>query len=143
MLPGSEVNSAAMESPSTAPSSSSQNETLKRIIQGIRELAHDHIELVTLETRFSINTMLKMALVTIVSAIALISGLLAMLGAAALTLIAVGLAPALAMLLVAAVNFLLAFTFWSKVRRMSHRIGWPATQRAIRPNANVGKAQPV
>lgn len=134
---------AVTASPGTASSSSSQGETLGRMMREIRELAHDHIELVTLETRFSINTVLRMALVTMVSAIALVSGLLAMLGATALSLIAIGLAPALAMLLVAAVNFLLAFTFWSKVKRMSDRLGWPATQRAIRPTTAADTAQAV
>jgi hypothetical protein len=143
MHSANKANSAGMASDTASPSSGSQSENLGRMLREIRELANDHIELITLETRFSINTVLRMAIITIVLAIALAGGLLALLGAAALALISAGLAPALAMLLVATINFLLAFAFWFRVRQMSRWLGWPATQRAIQPPAAVEADRPV
>lgn len=111
---------------------------MHQLTQELRALAHDHIELATLETRLAFLSALKMAIVAIVSAIALVGVWLALMGAAALALISLGLAPVLAMLLVAAANLLLAFVGWLYVRKKSRSLGWPATQRAIKPPPAAG-----
>lgn len=109
----------------------------------VRELAVDHIELITLETRFSVDTLLKMAAATVVTAIALFSALLALFAAAALTLVAIGVSPPWAMLLLATANALLALICWLGVKKMNRRLGWPGTQRAIQPAARPEQAEPT
>ncbi|MCC5858556.1 MAG: phage holin family protein [Ectothiorhodospiraceae bacterium] len=124
---------AASETASPSPGQLSQN--VNHLLDELRELAHDHLELATLETRLSINTLLRMAIIAIVTALVLVSAWLALVGSAALGLISIGLAPALAVLLLAAANLVLALTGWLWIRHMSHWLGWPATQRAIKPAA--------
>ena len=104
-----------------------------RLAHELRALAHDHLELAALETRLSVITALRMAIVAAATAIVLVSAWLALVGSAALGLIGLGLAPAFAILLLAAANLLLAFVGWLFIRHMSRSLGWPATQRAIEP----------
>lgn len=123
-----------------APSADPPAQSLGRMMREIRELAFDHIELITLETRFSVHTLLKMAAVTVVSAIALISALLALLAAAALTLVYIGMSPHWALLLLATANTMLALICWLRVKQMNRRLGWPGTQRTIQPEARSEQA---
>lgn len=120
----------ASEKASSSPGLLGEN--MSRMVRELRELVHDHLELATLETRLSVNTLLRMAVISIVTALVLVSAWLALVGAAALGLISIGLAPGLAMLLLAAANLLLALAGWLWIRHNSHRLGWPATQRAIK-----------
>lgn len=116
-----------------ASSSDSLEERATRFVGQIRALAHDHLELAVLETRLTVTTVLGMAVVAIATALVLASTWLALAGAGALGLIKLGLAPSLAMLLVAATNLVLALAGWLRIRHMSRLLGWPATQRAIKP----------
>lgn len=104
-----------------------------RLTHELRALARGHLELAALETRLSVITALRMAIVAIVTAIVLVSAWLALIGSAALGLIGLGLAPAFAMLLLAGANLLLAFVGWLSIRHKSRSLGWPASQRAIKP----------
>ena len=99
----------------------------------LRELAHDHIELAALETRLAVRTALTMLMVAIFTATLLVSAWLALVGAAVLWLVGIGLAPAVAMLLPGAANVLLASFGWLYMRRKLRSLGWPATQRLIKP----------
>jgi len=105
---------------------------MNRLAHELRALALDHIELATLETRLSVRTLLQMAVIAIITAIVLVSAWLALVGSAALGLIAIGLSPAIAMLLLAAANLLLALAGWLRIRYVSQWLGWPATQRALK-----------
>ncbi|WP_405240615.1 hypothetical protein [Lentisalinibacter orientalis] len=98
-------------------------------------LVHDHLELATLESRLFIGRVLWMASIAVFSALVLASAWLVLTGAAVLVLISVGVAPAMAMTLLAATNVLLALVGWLLLRRTSARLGWPATQRKLRPLA--------
>lgn len=122
-----------MASDSTSSSSEFLDGNMGRLVSELRELAHDHIELAALETRLAVSAVVRMAIIAVVTALVLASAWLALVGSAALALIGIGLSPALAMVCVAAVNLLLAFIGWLRIRQLSHWLGWPATQRAIRP----------
>lgn len=99
----------------------------------VRGLVHDHIELATLESRLLIRRVLMMAMIAVFSALVLASAWLALTGAAVFVLIQLGIAPAMAMALLAAVNVLIALGGLLLLRRTSARLGWPATQRTLKP----------
>ncbi len=126
--------------PVTAPDTTTPSpgvvEDMIRITHELRELAHDHLELAILETRLSVNYALTMTVIAIVAAVLLVSTWLALIGAAALGLISAGLTPAVAMLLLAAGNLLLALVAWGLIRRRSGKLGWPATLRSLKPRAS-------
>jgi len=122
-----------MASEPVSPSPGLLGEHLRSIAHELRELAHDHFELAVLETRLSVDTALRMVIVAVVTAVMIVTAWLALVGSAALALIAIGLAPAFAILLLAAANLLLAFIGWQRIRHQSLSLGWPATQRAIKP----------
>ena len=99
----------------------------------VRGLVHDHIELATLESRLIVHRVLMMAMIAVFSALVLASAWFALTGAVVFVLIHLGVAPAIAMALLAAANVLLALAGWLLLRRTSARLGWPATQRTLKP----------
>ena len=119
---------ATAPTPSDAPDFS-----VHRLVHEFRELAHDHLELATLEARLSINMLLRMLVVSLLTAILLASAWWAMVSAAAIGLINMGLAPVWALMLLGAANLLLALLGWLWTRRMSHGLGWPASLRVLKP----------
>ncbi len=137
-----------MATDTASPSRDSLQGNLKGLIAEMRELAHDHLELATLETRLSVDTLLRMGVIAIFIGLVAVSGWLALVGSAALALVSMGMAPVLAMLLLAAANVMAAVLGWMRIRSLSHRLGGMATQRAIRsgppsPNDSASaQAQP-
>lgn len=117
------------------PSSPGLTEEVVRLSNEVRELVHDQIELATLETRLVVNNVLSMAVIAIVAAVLLVSTWLALVGAGLLGLVKIGLEPTVAMLLMAAANFVLALLGWMMLRRRSANLGWPATMRMLKPHA--------
>lgn len=99
----------------------------------LRGLVHDHLELVTLETRLCIHNVLRMAMIAIFSGLVLAGAWFALTGAAVFVLINLGVAPAMAMVVLAAANVLLALGGWQLLRHTSARLGWPATRRTLKP----------
>jgi len=126
---------------STAPAQTDETPTpgviavLVGLSHELRALAHDHLELVVLETRLLLRKVLTMAVIAIFGALILSSAWLALIAAAGFALIAAGIAPAVAMLLLAAANLLVALACWMLIRHQSNRLGWPATGRALAPGA--------
>jgi uncharacterized membrane protein YqjE len=98
----------------------------------LRGLVHDHLELVTLETRLCIHNLLRMTVIAVFSALVLASAWLALTGAAVFVLITHGVTPAMAMALLAAVNLVAALGGWMLLRHTSRRLGWPAMQRTLK-----------
>jgi hypothetical protein len=98
-----------------------------------RGLVHDHLELATLETRLCFHNALRMAVIAVFSALVLAGAWFALSGAAAFVLIEMGLAPALAMALLAAANLLVGFAGWLLLRHTSAQLGWPGMQRTLKP----------
>ncbi|NHA14642.1 phage holin family protein [Thioalkalivibrio sp. XN279] len=99
----------------------------------VRGLVHDHIELATLESRLFIVRVSRMGMIAVFSGLVLASAWLALAGAAALVLIDRGMAPPMAMTLLALANLVLGLGAWLLLRATGARLGWPATQRTIRP----------
>jgi uncharacterized membrane protein YqjE len=108
-------------------------EQAKNLANELRGLVHDHLELVTLETRLCIHNLLRMTLFAVFSALLLASAWLALSGAAVFVLIAYGVTPSMAMALLAAANLLAAFGGWMLLRHTSRQLGWPAMQRTLKP----------
>lgn len=100
----------------------------------VRGLVHDHLELATLESRLFIRRVLGMAMIAVFSALVLASAWLALAGAVVFILINLGVAPPLALALLSATNVLLALGGWLLLRRTSAWLGWPATQRTLKPS---------
>ena len=122
----------AMASDTASPSLGLPEEGTARLMRELGGLAHDYLALATLEARLSVHTVLRMVILAIVTAVLIVSAWLALVGAAVLGLIGLGLAPSLAMLLPAVASLLLALAGWRRIRRHGLSLGWPATQRAIR-----------
>jgi uncharacterized membrane protein YqjE len=99
----------------------------------VRGLVHDQIELATLESRLLIQRVLRMAMIAVFSALVLAGAWFALTGAAVFVLISLGVAPAMAMALLAGASVLLALGAWLLLRRTSARLGFPATQRTLKP----------
>jgi hypothetical protein len=125
--------SATASQADPASKSPSLTQDVASLSRELRELAHDQLELATLETRLSIRSLLAMAVIAIVAALLLVTAWLALVGAAALGLIHAGFSPVLTMLLLAAASVLLAFGGWLLIRRKSGKLGWPATLRTLKP----------
>lgn len=125
----------------TAPPASSPGltEEVVRLSNEVRELVHDQLELVTLETRLVVNTLVSMAVIAIVAAVLLVSTWLALVGAGIMGLVSMGLAPTVGMLLMAAANLVLALLGWMMLRHKSGNLGWPATLRMLKPDAKPGR----
>lgn len=111
------------------------------LARDLRGLVHDHIELVTLETRLCIHNLLKMTVLAVLAALVLAGAWFALTGAAIFMLISAGIAPALSMVLLAAANVSLALGSWLLVKRTSARLGWPAIQRSLRPEPHETEIQ--
>ena len=110
-----------------------------RLSNELRELAHDQLELAILETRLCVNSVLTMAIIAIVTAVLLVSTWLALVGAAILGLVSIGLAPTIAMLVLAAANLVLTLLGWLMLRRKSGSLGWPATLRTLKPRPTAAR----
>lgn len=121
---------AASDAPAPPPDLGEYAAVLAREVRG---LVHDHIELATLESRLLVARLFRMVMLAVFSALVLASAWLALTGAAVFVLINLGVAPALAMALLAAANVLLALGGWLLLKRTNGRLGWPATQRTLKP----------
>jgi uncharacterized membrane protein YqjE len=103
------------------------------LVREVRGLVHDHLELATLESRLLIRRVLMMATIAVFSALVLAGAWFALTGAAVFVLVNHGVAPAMAMAMLAGANVLLALGGWLLLRLTGARLGWPATQRMIKP----------
>lgn len=102
------------------------------IAREVRGLVHDHLELATLESRLLVRRVLNMLMIAVFSALVMVSAWIALTGAAVFILINIGIAPAMAMALIAVANALLALGGWLMLRHIGARLGFPATQRTLK-----------
>jgi len=113
----------------------SPSSELAQVVGGLthelRDLAHDQIELATLETRRTVTSVLTMGVIAIVMAVLVVSAWLALAGAALFGLINLGLAPSMALLLLVPANLLLTLLCWIMIQHRSEKLGWPATLRSL------------
>jgi hypothetical protein len=122
---------------SAAPSSDMARSVIG-LTHELRDLAHDQLQLATLETRLTVTSVLTMSVIAIVMAVLLVSAWLALAGAALFGLINLGLAPSIAMLWLVPANLLLTYICWIMIQRRSERLGWPATLRSLKARQSQG-----
>lgn len=91
----------------------------------IRAVAHDYLVLAGLKAQMAISVGLRLLIVAIITALALVSAWLSLIGAFSLGLIRLGLTPEVAMLCLATANLLIASAGWFRIRQLNHWFGWP------------------
>lgn len=106
----------------------------------LRELIHDQLRLVTLESRLAAQSLMTMVAAAVGFGVLLVSAWLGLMGAAVLTLIGFGLVPSIAILVVAALNLMVSPVPYGLIRRKIRRLGFPATLRTLKPAFARGSA---
>ena len=108
---------------------------LSALRRELRGLVHDQLQLAGLELRLAAHSLMTMlAAAVCIGALLVVAGV-ALMGAAGLSLMEMGLEPALVLLLLAALTLLLAGLLRVLIRRRSRDLGLPASLRALRPPA--------
>lgn len=108
------------------------------LAQDLRGLLHDQLQLVACEARLAVRSLCAMLAAAVIIGLLLVTAWLGVLGAAVLSLVSFGFAPASAMVVLAALNLLLALLAFGVVRRHSHRLGFQATLRSLKPVSAPG-----
>jgi len=108
----------------------------------LRALVHDQLQLAGLELRLAAHSLMTMiAAAVCIGALLVVAGL-ALMGAAGLGLMEMGLEPAVVLLVLAGLTLVLAWLLRVLIRRRSRDLGLPASLRALKPPAagtrNVG-----
>jgi hypothetical protein len=105
-------------------------------LQGeLSELVHDQLQLAALELRLAAHALTTMILAAVCIGALLVVAWLGLMSAAGLGLMALGLEPALALLVLAALTLVLAELLGVLIRHRSRDLGLPASLRALRPPA--------
>ena len=103
----------------------------------LRGLAHDHLQLATLETQRAGESLVTMIAAGMMVAGLLLGAWLGLMGAAVLALTSRGvLASSSALLLAVAVNLLVALVLCGVIRRRSHHLRFPVNTGSLRPAAS-------
>ena len=101
----------------------------------LRGLVHDQLQLAGLELRLAAHSLMTMiAAAVCIGALLVVAGL-ALMGAAGLGLMEMGLEPALVLLVLATLTLVAAGLLGVLIRRRSRDLGLPASLRALRPPA--------
>jgi uncharacterized membrane protein len=104
----------------------------------VRSLIHDQLKLVALELRLAAHSLLSMITIAIFIGALLVLAWVGLMGATGLALIGMGLAPALALLVVTALTIILSLLLAVFIRHRSRDLGFPATLRTLKPSATGG-----
>ena len=102
----------------------------------LKSLAHDHLELAALETKRAGESLVSIVVFGIVVAILVVTAWMGLVAALVLWLIALGLAPALAVLIGVAVNLVGAGGLVFLIKARTEAFKFPATVRALKPGAH-------
>ncbi len=111
-------------------------EDLSSLQHEIRELIHDQLRLAALEVRLAVHSLMAMIAAAVCIGVLLLLAWTGLMGATGLGLIGMGLEPAVALLVVAALTTGLAVVLGIYIRRRSRRMGLPATLRALKPTTS-------
>jgi hypothetical protein len=103
------------------------------LLNELRGLAHDHLNLAALEVKRAGNGLVTMIAAGIIVAVLLVSAWIGLLAAGILWLTELGLKPMFAVLLAVGVNFVLALILYVIIRRQSDYLRFPETIRSLRP----------
>jgi len=105
----------------------------------LRGVLHDQLQLVACEARLAVHCLTTMVTAAVVIGVLLVTAWLGVMAAAALGLIGrLDFAPATSVLVLAALNLLLALFAYRFLRRQSLSLGFPATLRSLTPAAAHG-----
>ena len=115
------------------PSGPALLDDAKSLWQELRSLAHEQLTLVALETRLAGRSLVTMIAGGLAVAILLVSAWLGLMSAVVLSLIELGVAASIALLVVVAANLIFALILYRYVRRQSRYLQFPATLRSLRP----------
>ena len=102
----------------------------------LKSLAHDHLELAALETKRAGESLVSIVVFGIIVAILVVTAWMGLVAALVLWLIALGLAPALAVLIGVAVNLAGAAGLVFLIKARTEAFKFPATVRALKPEAH-------
>lgn len=108
---------------------------LNALRRELRGLVHDQLQLAGLELRLAAHSLMTMIAAAVCIGALLVVAWLALMGAAGLGLIGMGLEPAMVLLVLAALTLALAGLLRALIRRRSRDLGLPASLRALRPPA--------
>ncbi len=97
----------------------------------LRGLAHDHLHIISLETRLAGESLVNMIAASVVLAVLVVSAWLVLVAIGVMLLVNNGVVIVAAMLLAVAVNLVIAFVLFRMIQRMSHHLGFPATIRSL------------
>ncbi len=98
-----------------------------------RELVHDQLRLAILELRLAAHSLMAMIATAVCIAALLFTAWAGLMGALGLSLVRLGLDPALALLTVTVLTTALALLLATRIRHWSLRMGFPATLRSLKP----------
>lgn len=108
---------------------------LSALRRELRALVHDQLQLAGLELRLAAHSLMTMIAAAVCIGALLVVAWLGLMGAAGLGLMETGLAPALVLLVLAALTLVLAGLLGVLIRRRARDLGLPASLRALRPPA--------
>ncbi|MEO7762306.1 MAG: phage holin family protein [Casimicrobiaceae bacterium] len=99
----------------------------------LKGLAHDHLELAALEARRAGESLVSIVVYGVIVGVLAVSAWIGVVAALILWLIALGLAPSLALLAGVLINLVGGVALIFAIRRQSKALRFPATVRALRP----------
>ena len=103
----------------------------------LRGLAHDHLQLAALETQRAGKSLVTMLACAVAAGLLLVTAWLGLMAAGAVGLVALGLHPGLALMLVAALNVAAACLLFVLIRRSSRDLRFSATVRSLQGDAAI------
>jgi hypothetical protein len=110
-----------------------------KLTADLKAMAQDYLELAKLRMQLAVSVGLRLFIVAIIAALALVSAWLALMGAVTLGLIRQGMPPEGAMLCLAAANVLIAWYCWHRLQRLSQWLDWSKPDGA---KPNITKDEP-
>jgi len=106
-------------------------DTVKSLGTTLCGLAHDHLRIISLETRLAGESLVNMIAASVVLAVLVVSAWLMLVAIGVMLLVDNGVVIIAAMLMAIAVNLIVAFLLFRVIQRMSHHLGFPATIRSL------------
>ncbi|MDB5815159.1 MAG: uncharacterized protein JWN23_2276 [Rhodocyclales bacterium] len=109
---------------------------VKSLGMTLRGLAHDHLRIISLETRLAGESLVNMIAAGVVLAVLVVSAWLMLVAIGIIVLVnSGGVGIILAMLLAIVVNLVIALLLFRMIHRASRHLGFPATLRSLSRDA--------
>jgi hypothetical protein len=134
-VPGQPENCEPVADSRCAASELSPLEDLSALRRELRALVHDQLKLAALEVRLAGHSLMTMISAAVCIAALLVMAWLGLMGAAGLSLVGMGLQPAVVLLVLVALTLVPAGLLRVLIRRRSRDLGLPASLRALQPPA--------